>query len=115
MCYIWLQGGKKGKKDDSGALYERWSKQQKRRVPVTGTVEAKSARFDSGLADRCELAVGLETCRWYCAAFIVASGILPGCQVHSTAARWAVCWTADSPAPPGRPANALSVRKHNHR
>jgi hypothetical protein len=34
-------------------MYERWSKQQKRRVPVTGTAETRASRFEPGMADRC--------------------------------------------------------------
>ena len=59
-CYVYLQtkvnGGKRGEKtgEETGALYERWSKQQKRRVPVTGAAEGRGATFDAGLADRCD-------------------------------------------------------------
>ena len=34
-------------------MYERWSKQQKRRVPATGTAETRASRFEPGMADRC--------------------------------------------------------------
>jgi hypothetical protein len=36
-------------------MYERWSKQQKRRVPVTGTAESRASRFEPGMADRCSV------------------------------------------------------------
>jgi len=44
---------KGGKKDEAGAMYEKWSKQQRRRIPVSGTLETKHSGFDASLADRC--------------------------------------------------------------